>query len=62
MLLHELVASLIANSKPQEVTYDNIAQVVELWTRIPVMRIKTSDTEKLLSLKENLSKKIIKWR
>ena len=49
---------LIANSKPQEVTYDNIAQVVELWTRIPVMRI-TSDTEKLLSLKENLSKKII---
>ena len=50
---------LIANSKPKEVTYDNIAQVVELWTKIPVMRIKTSDTEKLLSLKENLSKKII---
>ena len=50
---------LIANSKPQEVTYDNIAQVVELWTKIPVMRIKTSDTEKLLSLKDNLSKKII---
>ena len=50
---------LIANSKPQEVTYDNIAQVVELWTKIPVMRIKTSDTEKLLNLKDNLSKKII---
>ena len=50
---------LVANSKPQEVTYDNIAQVVELWTKIPVMRIKTSDTEKLLSLKENLSKKIL---
>lgn len=50
---------LVANSKPQEVTYDNIAQVVELWTKIPVMRIKTSDTEKLLNLKDNLSKKII---
>ena len=50
---------LVANSKPQEVTYDNLAQVVELWTKIPVMRIKTSDTEKLLNLKENLSKKII---
>ena len=50
---------LIKNSKPQEVTYDNLAQVVELWTKIPVMRIKTSDTEKLLNLKENLSKKII---
>ena len=50
---------LVANSKPQEVTYDNLAQVVELWTKIPVMRIKTSDTEKLLNLKENLKKKII---
>ena len=50
---------LIANSKPKEVTYDNIAQVVELWTKIPVMRIKTSETEKLLSLKDNLSKKIL---
>ncbi len=50
---------LIEESKPQEVTYDNIAQVVELWTKIPVMRIKTSDTEKLLNLKENLKKKII---
>ena len=57
--LKSTLDELIANSKPQEVTYDNIAQVVELWTKIPVMRIKTSDTEKLLSLKENLSKKII---
>jgi len=57
--LKSTLDDLIAKSKPQEVTYDNIAQVVELWTKIPVMRIKTSDTEKLLALKDNLSKKII---
>ena len=57
--LESTLDELIKNSKPHEVTYDNIAQVVELWTKIPVMRIKTTDTEKLLSLKDNLSKKII---
>ena len=57
--LKSTLDDLIAKSKPQEVTYDNIAQVVELWTKIPVMRIKTTDTEKLLALKDNLSKKII---
>ena len=57
--LKSTLDKLIANSKPQEVTYDNIAQVVELWTKIPVMRIKTAETEKLLNLKENLNKKII---
>lgn len=45
--------------KPEEVTYDNLAQVIELWTKIPVARVKTSETEKLLSLKDNLAKRII---
>lgn len=57
--LKQALDELIKNSKPQEVTFDNLAQVVELWTKIPVMRIKTSETEKLLHLKENLQKKII---
>lgn len=46
-------------SKPKNVTFDDLASVVELWTKIPVMRIKTAETVKLLNLKENLSKKII---
>ena len=50
---------LIKKTKPKEVEFDDLAQVVELWTKIPVMRIKTSDTEKLLNLKESLSNKII---
>ncbi len=45
--------------KPKAVTFDDLAQVVELWTKIPVMRIKTSETTKLLNLKDNLHKRII---
>lgn len=57
--LSQALDEIMKNYKPQEVTFDNLAQVVELWTKIPVMRIKTSETEKLLNLKENLEKKII---
>ncbi len=45
--------------KPRIVSFDNLADVIELWTKIPVSRIKTAETEKLLNLKKNLSKKII---
>lgn len=45
--------------KPKEVTYDHLAGVVELWTKIPVTKIKTSDKVKLLNLEANLKKKII---
>ena len=57
--LSQSLDEIMKNYKPQEVTFDNLAQVVELWTKIPVMRIKTSETEKLLNLKSNLSKRII---
>lgn len=50
---------LSKKSKPKVVTFDNLAQVVELWTKIPVTRVKTTETEKLLHLKENLGKRII---
>lgn len=50
---------LMKKQKPKEVSFDNLAQVVELWTKIPVTRVKQSETEKLLNLKENLSKKIL---
>ncbi len=47
------------NNKPRKVEFDDLAKVVELWTKIPVMRIKTAETTKLLNLKDNLNKKII---
>jgi len=57
--LSQALDEIMKNYKPQELTFDNLAQVVELWTKIPVMRIKTSETEKLLGLKDNLKTKII---
>jgi ATP-dependent Clp protease ATP-binding subunit ClpE len=50
---------MIKDSKPEEVTIDNLARVIELWTKIPVAKVKTSETEKLLNLKDNLRKRII---
>lgn len=46
-------------AKPKEVNYDHLAGVVELWTGIPVSKIKTSDKTKLLNLEANLKNKII---
>ena len=38
---------------------DAIAEVVAKWTGIPVSKLKTSESQKILSLKENLSKRVI---
>jgi ATP-dependent Clp protease ATP-binding subunit ClpE len=53
------IESLSKKTKPKKVEFDDIAKVVELWTKIPVMRIKTAETTKLLKLKDSLKKKII---
>ena len=45
--------------KPRVVTFDNLASVIELWTKIPVSRVKTAEIQKLLNLKESLKNKII---
>lgn len=45
--------------KPRVVTFDDIAKVVELWTKIPATRIQTSELQKLLSLESNIEKRII---
>ena len=57
--LQNEIEKLQKKLKPRVVTFDNLAGVIELWTKIPVARIKTAETEKLLNLKEALSKKII---
>lgn len=45
--------------KPKTVTDEHLAGVVELWTKIPVTKIKTSDKTKMLNLENNLKKRII---
>ena len=45
--------------KKSQLTFDNLAKVVELWTKIPVSRLTTAESEKLLNLESNLNLKII---
>lgn len=40
-------------------TYDDIADVVSMWTGIPVSKLSMEETEKLLHLEENIHKKLI---
>lgn len=46
-------------AKKPVLTFDNLARVVELWTNIPASRLSQKETDKLLALEDNLSKKII---
>ncbi|MGA1546795.1 MAG: ATP-dependent chaperone ClpB [Flavobacteriaceae bacterium] len=43
----------------EEVTYDDIAEVVAKWTGIPVSKMLQSDREKLLHLEEALHKRLV---
>ena len=46
-------------SQPHPVTEDDIAQVVSMITGIPVQKVALSESEKILRMKDTLSKKII---
>jgi ATP-dependent Clp protease ATP-binding subunit ClpB len=43
----------------EEVTEDDIAEVVAAWTKIPVGRLLQADSDRLLSLEEELSNRVI---
>lgn len=45
--------------KPKEITIQNIAEVIESWTKIPVTKITEAETIKLLNLEKNLHTRII---
>ena len=45
----------------EEVTADDIAEVVSRWTGIPVTRMMQSERDKLLHLEEELHKRVIGW-
>ncbi|NLW10855.1 MAG: ATP-dependent Clp protease ATP-binding subunit, partial [Clostridiaceae bacterium] len=47
------------NSHPSEITSEDIAGVVEMWTGIPVQRISETETEKLLQLEDRLHERVI---
>ncbi|MGE5614082.1 MAG: ATP-dependent Clp protease ATP-binding subunit [Bacillota bacterium] len=47
------------NNKEDELTVEDIAYVIESWTKIPVQRLTEIETEKLMNLEERLHKRII---
>ena len=57
--LLEQIDALKKRMKPKELTVQDIANVVENWTKIPVNKITEEETKKLLNLEENLHKRII---
>ncbi|MGN1327900.1 MAG: AAA family ATPase [Clostridia bacterium] len=45
--------------QPKELTVQDIANVIESWTKIPVNKITEEETKKLLNLEANLHKRVI---
>lgn len=57
--LIEEIDKLNEKMKPKQLTTQDIANVIESWTKIPVKKITEAETLKLLNLETNLHKRII---
>ena len=57
--LIEEIDKLNEKAKPKQLTVQDIANVIESWTKIPVKKITEEETQKLLNLEKNLHKRII---
>ena len=57
--LIEQIDTLSKKAKPKQLTVQDIANVIESWTKIPVNKITEEETQKLLNLEKNLHKRII---
>ena len=57
--LMEEIDKINSSMKVQNLTVQDIANVIESWTKIPVSKITEEETQKLLNLETNLHKKII---
>ena len=53
------IASLSQGNIEMELTIEDIAKVIETWTKIPATKISETEAEKLLNLESNLHKRII---
>ena len=57
--LIEEIDTLNSKMKLKQLTVQDIANVIESWTKIPVKKITEAETQKLLNLETNLHKRII---
>ena len=55
----EDIDTLSKKMKPRNLTLQDIATVIENWTKIPVKKITEAETQKLLNLEGNLHQRII---
>ena len=57
--LDERLAKAEAEAAKAEITYDDIAAVIEGWTKIPVHRLTESEADKLIDLESRIHKRVI---
>ena len=57
--LLEQIDNLKERMQPKDLTTQDIANVIESWTKIPVNKITEEETKKLLNLEDNFHKRII---
>ncbi len=57
--LIEEIDKISKKMKPKNLTIQDIATVIESWTKIPVKKITEAETQKLLNLETNLHKRVI---
>ena len=54
-----LIKDIEDTSKDVELTIDDVASVIEAWTKIPIQRLSEEESQKLISLEERLHKRVI---
>ncbi len=57
--LLEQIDNIKKRMQPKDLTVQDIANVIESWTKIPVNKITEEETKKLLNLENNLHKRIV---
>ncbi len=57
--LQARMTEIEGNLKPMNLTVQDIAEVIERWTKIPVTKITEAETERLLNLEKSLHKHVI---
>ncbi len=54
-----LIKDIEDTSKDVELTIDDVASVIEAWTKIPIQRLSEEESQKLISLEERLHRRVI---
>ncbi len=57
--LNELIKDIEDTSKDVELTMEDIAAVIEAWTKIPIQRLTEGEAEKLISLETRIHQRVI---